>query len=160
MLGAFDIFTTEVQFANIFAQTFLPKHFCPNLKFFTAHCLDYLNSYFKFGRCSTAQNLIARKSSRHDFVNCLTHVKQLTKKVKTVRIRLILGLTCLKKNISSSLTIRPKLNDCLNHNCSNQSKLLDMCGIQLRQEKTCGVYMCGIKNTCGIKVMNMYCRLG
>jgi hypothetical protein len=37
------------------------------------------------------------------------------------------------------------MNDCTNHNCSNQSKLHDMWGIHVRQQKTCTVCMCSSK---------------
>ncbi len=60
------------------------------------------------------------------------------------------------KNISSSLTIRLKMIDCSNHNCSNQSKLLDTCDMcSNKVMNMCGskvMSMCGRKVMCGIHV--------
>jgi hypothetical protein len=69
------------------------------------------------------------------------------------------------------------MNDWSNHNCSNQSKLLDMCGIHVRQQKKMwGIqvrqqkhvqqeshvrYTCAAtKNMCRSKVMIMCGSLG
>ena len=110
------------------------------------------HSFFQLGdvqplNCDSSKKLV------DIILQLLDTIRSVDKKLITAQIRLILGF----KYILSSLTIRPKRNDCSNHNCSNKSKLLNMCGIHVQQQKN----MCGSKvmNMCSRKVMNM-CGLG
>jgi hypothetical protein len=82
------------------------------------------------GRCSTARIAIAKKKWSTQKCQLLDACQAVDKKDYNCSNQVNPRINLFFLNILSSLTIRPKMNDWSNHNCSNQSKLL---GVRLGQ---------------------------